>query len=54
VTIIDWSRYVKCPHCYAELGRPCLALSGVDESGMVSAEAPRPHGGRKLRAASRG
>ena len=46
----DWSRFQKCPACYAELGKPCLAMSGRDESGLVAVEAERPHGGRKLRA----
>ena len=50
MTTIDWGRFQKCPHCYAELGRPCLSLSGADESGLVAVEAPRAHGGRKLRA----
>lgn len=53
MTDIDWSAYQKCPACYAELGKPCLFLSGVDESGLVAVEAPRPHGGRKLRAGAR-
>lgn len=50
MTDVDWSRYQKCPACFAELGKPCLALSGQDESGLVAVAAPRPHGGRKLRA----
>lgn len=50
---IDWSVFLKCATCCAEPGRPCLSLSGVDESGLVSVEAPRPHGGRKLRAGAR-
>lgn len=47
------SRYRKCPVCAAELGDPCLELSGLTErGGPVIVEADRPHNGRKLRAVS--
>lgn len=47
----DWSRYRKCPVCFAELGEPCLELSGLSATGgPVAAETDRPHGGRPLRA----
>lgn len=50
---VDWSRYLKCPACGAELGVPCLVLSGyVAGQGVpVAVLADRPHGGRKLRKA---
>ena len=48
----DWDLYQQCPHCHAELGKPCRALSGFGPSGPISVEAKTPHGARKLRAAS--
>lgn len=49
----DWSAYQKCPHCFADLGEPCLQVSGYDaDSGAVAVEADGPHGNRKLRAGS--
>ncbi len=47
---VDWSAYRACPHCFAELGKPCLLLSGSRGGTAVAVEAERPHGGRKLRA----
>lgn len=47
---MNWEDFQACPVCGAELGKPCLAMSGQDESGLVAVAAPRPHGGRKLRA----
>jgi hypothetical protein len=48
--VTDWSAYQKCPHCFAELGQPCLSLTGMGPAGRVTVAAPGPHGGRKLRA----
>lgn len=45
----DWSRYQKCPVCHAELGQPCLALSGRNTNGPVAVAADEPHSSRKLR-----
>jgi hypothetical protein len=50
--VTDWDRYQQCPVCFAELGKPCRALSGFGPTGPISVVAERPHGGRKLRAAS--
>jgi hypothetical protein len=50
VSAVDWSAFQKCGHCFAELGQPCLSLSGVGPAGRVAVAAPAPHGGRKLRA----
>jgi hypothetical protein len=44
-----WSRYRKCPQCFAEAGQPCLSLSGFSADGDIAVEAPAPHSGRKLR-----
>jgi hypothetical protein len=51
--------YRKCPACAAEIGDPCLILSGFVvadgvaiglEGGFVAVPSDRPHGSRKLRA----
>jgi hypothetical protein len=51
---VNWSAYRKCDACFAELGEPCLVLSGYTAnsgSGAVAVvAADRPHGGRVLRA----
>jgi hypothetical protein len=49
--VIDWARWRACPVCFAELGQPCLTLSGFTAAGPVSVAAERPHGGRKERTA---
>lgn len=41
--------YQKCPACFADLGKPCLSMSGW-HLGTVVVLADRPHAGRKLRA----
>lgn len=41
--------YRKCPACAAEIGEPCLSMSGWN-LGAVLVIADRPHGSRKLRA----
>lgn len=46
---VDWSRYRACGKCMAELGKPCMKLSGF-RNGPIEVEADRPHGGRKPRA----
>lgn len=52
-TVIDWGVYRKCEACFAELGQPCLSLSGYaansGSGAMVAVEADRPHDGRPLR-----
>lgn len=51
---VDWARYRQCPACIAELGQPCMELSGLSEkNGPVQIEADRPHGGRPLRSEAR-
>lgn len=60
----DPAHYRQCPVCAAELGTPCLSLSGFVvadgvavglEGAQIAALADRPHDGRPLRAeASRG
>lgn len=48
---VDWSRYRKCHSCGAELGEPCLLLSGRTGGGaVVEVPADWPHGGRPMRA----
>jgi hypothetical protein len=49
-----WADFQKCPVCFAELGKPCLTLSGgvAFESSPVEVEADEPHTTRKLRAES--
>jgi hypothetical protein len=53
VTAVDWSRWRKCPACFAELGQPCTSLDGVVVNGVVTElrieTKDRPHGGRKPR-----
>lgn len=53
MTAVDWTRYRQCEHCMAELGKPCMVLSGF-RNGPIEVAAEQPHGGRKLRAASKG
>jgi hypothetical protein len=48
--VVDWGFYQQCLHCFAELGRPCLRMSGWSGGVAVAIEADRPHGARKLRA----
>jgi hypothetical protein len=49
--LTDWSRYRKCPVCFAPLEQPCTTLSG----GVAFVESPvqvdrdRPHTRRPLR-----
>jgi hypothetical protein len=50
VSAVDWSRFQKCPVCFAALGKACLKVTGFGEFGPVSVKAAVPHGGRKLRA----
>lgn len=50
----DWGRFRKCPVCFADIGKPCLILSGrrVDSDyRIVATDEPRdrPHTGRELR-----
>lgn len=48
---IIWEHFQKCPQCFAELGKPCFAVTGMAPGGMAVVEfADRPHGGRQLRA----
>jgi hypothetical protein len=56
---VDWARFQQCPGCGANLGQPCVQLSGFVvtagvavglEGGTVEVPADRPHGGRKQRA----
>jgi hypothetical protein len=50
---VDWSRYRKCPACFAPLGSPCTSGAGVVVIGGVTQDrivlSPRPHGGRRPR-----
>ena len=50
MTDFDWSRYRKCPVCFAGLGKPCRRRTGFDANGPISVPNGRPHGGRELRA----
>jgi hypothetical protein len=45
VTAVDWSRYRKCPVCFALLGEPCVQLSGT----TTILRTDRAHSSRKLR-----
>lgn len=46
----DWTRWRKCPVCYAETGQPCMDLTGMRASGKLADQpAARPHGSRKPR-----
>jgi len=50
---VDWAAYQKCSQvCGAELGKPCLALSGfvVEGNVTIAVEAEEPHSPRELRA----
>jgi hypothetical protein len=49
MTVVDWSTFRKCPQCFAEIGQPCLTLSGFNADGEVAVVAPAPHSGRKPR-----
>lgn len=46
---IIWEHFQKCDVCDAELGKPCMQLTGFND-GPLAVEADAPHGGRKLRA----
>lgn len=52
MTTIDWERYQQCPVCFAELGKPCMDMTGFNAArGVHDVElAAEPHTGRKLRA----
>lgn len=50
----DWTAYRQCPVCFADLGAPCLVLSGrtVDSAYRIVATdvaRDRPHTSRELR-----
>lgn len=47
---VEWDRYRKCDMCGAQIGEPCMALSGYNADGSIKIVADRPHSGRKLRA----
>lgn len=50
---VDWTRWRKCAACGADIGQPCLVLSGYDArpgGGPVAVAAGQPHGSRKPRA----
>lgn len=50
--MIEWSRYRACPYCLADLGEPCMSLTGRRADGVhVAQVAPQPHGNRELRRA---
>lgn len=44
MTAVDWSRFQKCPVCFALLGEPCVQLSG-----SATLRSERVHSSRKLR-----
>jgi hypothetical protein len=46
---VDWESYQKCDVCPAELGKPCVKLSGWHLASIVI-QADEPHSTRKLRA----
>jgi hypothetical protein len=46
VTAVNWAGLRKCPVCFAEIGDPCLSLSGLTAGAVV---APAPHSSRKPR-----
>lgn len=53
------ANYRQCPVCFADLGRPCLVLSGRrvnSEYQVVATDEPRdrPHTGRELRTGAGG
>lgn len=50
MTVIDWSRYQKCPVCFAAAGSACTTLSGLNAAGPVHVPAAQPHSTRQLRA----
>lgn len=51
MTVVDWSRWQKCPVCAAPLGEPCVALAAVIVGATpLRMKATAPHAGRKLRA----
>jgi hypothetical protein len=47
-----WESFQKCPVCPAELGKPCLKMSGfvVEGAVTIAVEAEEPHSSRKPRA----
>jgi hypothetical protein len=48
---VDWDRYQQCDVCPAELGKPCVKLSGWHLASIVI-QAAEPHSTRKLTAAA--
>jgi hypothetical protein len=46
---VNWENYQKCDVCPAELGKPCVKLSGWHLASIVI-EADEPHSTRKPRA----
>lgn len=51
---VDWENFQKCDVCPAELGKPCMKLTGYNAaSGVYDVEfAAEPHSTRKLTAAA--
>jgi hypothetical protein len=49
VTAVNWAGLRKCPVCFAEIGDPCLSLSGLTAGAGVAVVAPAPHSSRKPR-----
>jgi hypothetical protein len=56
VSAVDWSRWRKCPVCFAAIGAPCMSISGGFSHGHpypvvepVTVAADRPHSTRKPR-----
>lgn len=53
MTAVDWSRWRKCPVCFASAGMPCTDMTGtVLEGGELVEQivvATRPHSTRKQR-----
>jgi hypothetical protein len=58
MTAIDWTRWRKCPVCFAETGSACTTRTGVVVNGrVVSATitaAEKPHSTRKSRTTTPG
>lgn len=50
MTAVDWSRYRKCPVCFAKIGEPCLSQSGLTIGGQAAIPLDTPHFRRELRA----